>query len=217
MQIFGNPYSPPTRLVVNVARYLDLEFQYELIDLFKGEQHKPEYLEKNPKKKVPLIIESDGFQLSESYSIVRYLAEKNNRVDIYPTDPKQRAAIDMHLSLMNDLRINGQIYLTAKIVLPKIGKENIFPEIVTTNSKVNLDKIMKEYDTLLEGRNYVVGDSLTLADFNLFVLQYPLQYLLKEQLQVTHPNIYRFAQHLKEVYPVFAQDEKEFLEFLSNF
>jgi len=36
MIIYGNPYSPPARLVVNVARYIGLEFHYELIDLFKG-------------------------------------------------------------------------------------------------------------------------------------------------------------------------------------
>ena len=50
----------------------------------------PVFRKINPVGVVPVIDDGD-FRLRESNSIVRYLAEKHGRADLYPSDPKARA------------------------------------------------------------------------------------------------------------------------------
>jgi glutathione S-transferase len=39
-------------------------------------------------------LDDDGFRLGESNAILRYLAARENRDDLYPADPKARAGVD---------------------------------------------------------------------------------------------------------------------------
>ena len=74
----------------------------------------------NPMGRVPLLHESDGTILFESFAIGRYLCDKNGPSDLYPSDPKTRAIIDMHLGISNELRQQAQIYIGATIAGKKI-------------------------------------------------------------------------------------------------
>lgn len=97
MKIYGTPASPPSRLVVGLAKYLEVEHEYITVDLRNGEQLGEAYAKLNPNKKVPTLVQGD-FVLSESYAIARYLAatstsEKAEK--LYPKDAQRRALIDM--------------------------------------------------------------------------------------------------------------------------
>ena len=54
------------------------------------------YLAVNPIGGIP-TLDDDGFVLSESNAILRYLANREGRGDLYPTDPSGRARVDMML------------------------------------------------------------------------------------------------------------------------
>ena len=101
--------SPPSRLVLMTIRQLGLEnVQTKIVDLFKGEQHNPEYLKLNPLNKVPLLIDDD-FNITESRAIAQYLVESQNpESSLYPKDPKTRAMI------------NQRLYYDATIAFPRI-------------------------------------------------------------------------------------------------
>jgi glutathione S-transferase len=73
MKIYYGPLSPPSRLVVGVAKWLEIDFELVVVDLSKQEQLGEEYAKLNPNKKVPLLVDGD-FVLSESTAIIRYLA-----------------------------------------------------------------------------------------------------------------------------------------------
>ncbi len=56
----------------------------------------PAYVAVNPFGSVP-AINDDGFVLAESNTILRYLARRAQREDLYPADPQEAARIDQFL------------------------------------------------------------------------------------------------------------------------
>ena len=63
------------------------------VDLFKGEQKRPEYLALNPTGRIPTIVDRDGpggkpLVLTQSIAILIYLAERSGR--LLPVDPLER-------------------------------------------------------------------------------------------------------------------------------
>ena len=108
MKIYGHQISPPARMVRRVAAYLCVEHEYVIVDILKSEHRQPEYKEKNPNLKIP-ILEDGDFTLYESIAIIRYLADTFDKSEtLLPKDPKQRALVNMHLAVLNDVRYSGQ-------------------------------------------------------------------------------------------------------------
>ncbi len=73
-----------------------------------GEQHRPDYLDVNPQKLVP-VLEADGRRITQSLAIIQYLDERHPEPPLLPADDSGRArvralalavACDMH-PLMN--------------------------------------------------------------------------------------------------------------------
>lgn len=77
------------------VRNLGLNIQVKHIDIYKGEQHSPEFLRINPLNQVPAYAEG-GFLLAESKAIATYLANSSKSF-LYPSDCKKRALIDAKL------------------------------------------------------------------------------------------------------------------------
>jgi glutathione S-transferase len=64
-----------------------------LVDLMQGAQMKNEYLVINPNHAVPSYREGDDFLLTESSTILKYIARKFDS-PCYPKDLKARARVD---------------------------------------------------------------------------------------------------------------------------
>jgi glutathione S-transferase len=66
-----------------------------------GENRSPEYLKMNPQGLIPCIVDnnSDGFVLSESTAILKYICNTQKSVPehFWPKDEKQRALTDQFL------------------------------------------------------------------------------------------------------------------------
>ncbi|XP_042862677.1 glutathione S-transferase 1-1-like isoform X3 [Penaeus japonicus] len=90
--------SPFCRSVLLTARALGIEFNMKEINIFKGEQHQPEYLAINPQHNVPTMVDGDVV-LWESRAILTYLVSRYGGKDnsLYPEDPKVRARVDSML------------------------------------------------------------------------------------------------------------------------
>lgn len=72
---------------------LALPYNVHPIDISKGDQFSPEYVEVNPNSKIPAIVDSDGpdgkpIRVFESGAILIYLAEKTGK--LMPKDPRGR-------------------------------------------------------------------------------------------------------------------------------
>ena len=79
--------TPNGRKVSIALEELGVPYEVHAIDLAAEEQHRPEFLERNPNHKIP-VLEDDGLVIWESGAILLYLAEKHSR--LLPADPRGR-------------------------------------------------------------------------------------------------------------------------------
>ncbi len=88
---------------INVRKLLwlcgELGLDYEREDWGQGfrDAKAPEYLALNPNGLVPVVRDGD-FVLWESDAIVRYLAQKHGRDDLYPAELRERAVVEQWMN-----------------------------------------------------------------------------------------------------------------------
>jgi GST-like protein len=71
-------HTPNPLKVVLLLEELELPYQLVPVDMFKGEQHRPEYRAINPNGKVPALVDGD-VTVFDSNAILLHLAEKSQR------------------------------------------------------------------------------------------------------------------------------------------
>ena len=93
LKIYGRANSINVRKVLWLVDEIGIPFERE--DWGRGFQPltNPAFLAINPLALIP-AIDDDGFILSESNTILRYLAAKHGRADLLPADLKARARIE---------------------------------------------------------------------------------------------------------------------------
>ena len=93
LKVYGRANSINVRKVLWMLGEVGLEYERE--DWGRGFRptEEPEFRKINPVGVVPVIDDGD-FRLRESHTIVRYLAAKHERTDLYPKDIRTRATIE---------------------------------------------------------------------------------------------------------------------------
>ena len=154
--------TPNARKACAVARHLNLPVEYVRIDLAKGEQRAPEFLAINPNGKVPALHDGEA-KVWEASAVMCYLARKAGS-DLWPGDARQ---IDVmrwsswshdHFS-----RHAGALFFQTRIK-PLLGMGDPDPAAVgeATGFLQQFGAVLNDH---LAGRRYLVGGTLTLADF----------------------------------------------------
>lgn len=93
--LYHSPYSPFSRSVLLLCRYLKLNVEVKELDLLEDEQMSPEFIAINPQHCVP-TLDDNGFILWESRAILNYLAESKGR-HLVPESPKEKAILNQRL------------------------------------------------------------------------------------------------------------------------
>jgi glutathione S-transferase len=161
LKIYGHFFSTPSLKVLMTANALGLEYEYHLINLSEGEQHSEEYSKINPLGKVP-CIDDDGFILTESNSIVKYLCQKHHSV-LYPEDLTQRAVINEWIdrSAIHLYQGIGKLFYN-RMLKPSQGIESNEEEI--KEGIEILGRYLPVFETALSSSTHIAGNELTLAD-----------------------------------------------------
>jgi glutathione S-transferase len=162
MKLYTNLFSPNARKVHAVAHELAIELDVRTVDLRAGEQRTPEYLALNPNGKVPTLVDGDTI-MWESNAILCYLAGKKD-TGLWPKSDERYDILrwmfwdSNHLS--NALnRLFGQKFF---------NRANPDQGIIDRAAK-DFRKYATILDTNLSGKEYVTGNTLTLADFTIGV------------------------------------------------
>ncbi|HEY8586726.1 MAG TPA: glutathione S-transferase family protein [Rhodanobacter sp.] len=92
MKLYYHPASTVSRIVMLFAAEEGIALDYQPVDLTTGAHHQPGYLALNPNGLVP-TLDDDGFLLTESGAIIRYLAAKTGSA-AYPAELQARARVD---------------------------------------------------------------------------------------------------------------------------
>ena len=168
LTIHGRTNSSNVQKVLWALREMDVPFERRDAGGAFGVVDTPEYKAMNPNSRVP-TMEEDGFVLWESNAIVRYLAGRHGAGSLCPADARVRADADRWMDWQQTT------------VAPQITP--IFWNLVRTPEpdrnpaaieagRLGMIPLMQIMDRRLADRNYMVGDSLTMADIPLGVMVY---------------------------------------------
>ena len=99
MKLYMHPVSMTTRPVRLFIAENNIPVEEVFIDLMTGQHLQPPYSGINPNCLVPMI-DDDGFKLTESSAILKYLADKIGS-PAYPKDLKKRAKVNEIMDWIN--------------------------------------------------------------------------------------------------------------------
>jgi GST-like protein len=180
IELYAGP-TPNGRKVAIMLEETGLEYQNHLIDILKGDQLTPEFLEINPNNKQPAIIDRDGpggesLTLWESCAILVYLARKTGC--LLPTEACAEAKVMQWLFFQaaNQGPMGGQ-YAHFRFY----AKERI-PYAVERYDNEN-NRLFGVMDRHLENREYFAGD-YSIADISL--LPYAQTMLIRSHTERPH-------------------------------
>ncbi|ROZ88022.1 glutathione S-transferase family protein [Gordonia sp. OPL2] len=161
--------SPNARKILIALEELGLEYNIKWTDITAGDQFAEEYVEVNPNSKVPAIVDCDGpdgrpLPLFESGAILIYLAEKTGK--LLPADPVLRyeTIAWVFWQVANQGPMAGQAAHFSTYA-PKAGHDIPYARGRYANE---INRVYKVLDDHLEDREYIVGDSYTIADIASF-------------------------------------------------
>ena len=153
--------------------------EYEEVDMW-GNKGTPEFLAKAPADLTPLL-EEEGLprgSLWESCAIMQYLCNKHGLDRFYPTDPAERAMNDSAM-----FYLIGTFYpLVARATYPTLGFPQYPGEAATSDADDDVKAKAQQDATdalavpleafhsfFLEGKQFIGGDSPSIADIRLAV------------------------------------------------
>jgi glutathione S-transferase len=148
---------------------LGVEFEPVTVNLIAGDHRRAEFLAINPAGKLPVLVDGDAV-LTESVAIVLYLGEKYPQKGFIPADFSARAQL-MRWLLFTTTELEQPLWRIARHTA-------IYPEDKRLPGEVALARedfaaMAEVLDQHMKKREYVVGDTVTAADF---VLAYTLDW-----------------------------------------
>ena len=163
MKLYFNPLSPNVRRVRLTAAVLGIALDEKKLDFAKGEHKSPEYLALNPNGAVPTLVDGE-FVLTESRAIMQYLASKKPESGLLPRDEAARADVTRwqfwdgsHFSPnLSTLVFEKVLKAMMGLGEPDSGK--------IQDALTNFRRFAAVLNKRLEGKQYLVGNALTLAD-----------------------------------------------------
>lgn len=164
LTIFGHPVSGPSNKVRYTCEYLDIDYEWQEIDIQSGEGRREDYLEIHPAGKVP-AMDDDGFVLFESRAICEYLIDREES-ELLPDDSRQRGTVNqwMDFTVQHVYRAVTKVVFN-RVFAPEMGKK--VDERSLEEGLDWLDRFLPIVDEQLSEGQYFVGDRLTLADLTL--------------------------------------------------
>ncbi|MGZ3421054.1 MAG: glutathione S-transferase family protein [Polyangiales bacterium] len=97
--LYESPLSSNAQKVRFLLAELELAYESREVAMFGVGTRSPEYLEINPFGLLPTLIDND-FVLTESNTILRYVAETKGGEELYPRSPRLRAGVDRMLDVL---------------------------------------------------------------------------------------------------------------------
>ena len=167
MKLYMHPVSMTSRPVRLFISEHNIPVEEVTVDLMKGDHYKPPFTTINPNRQVP-VLEDEGFRLTESSAILKYLADKVSS-PAYPKDLKQRAKVNEMMDWLNTQFYREYGY---GFIYPQIFPNNKRPTDAAQKaclewSKERAQNWMKLLDQHWIGpkNQYLCGNQITIADY----------------------------------------------------
>ncbi|HXF54779.1 MAG TPA: glutathione S-transferase family protein [Hyphomicrobiaceae bacterium] len=159
MKIYGDIISGNCLKVKYTADHLRLPYRWVAVDIMRGETRTRDFLGMNPMGQVPVIELDDGRHLAQSNAIIRYLARGSG---LLPEDPYLAARVDEVLFWE---QYSHEPYIAVcRFHMKYLGKPKHTREPYRVQRGEAALDLMQQ---LLEGRDWFVGGTMTIADIAL--------------------------------------------------
>ena len=164
-----NSIGPNPHVVRMFIAELGLNLEMIEIDLMAGENRQEAHLKRNPSGQMPALELDNGQCLAEITVICEYLDEINGYSDLIGKTPEDRAETKMWVRRI-DLQIiepltNGFRYSEGYELFKE--RLHLIPQ-AADDLKAIAQERLEWLDGQLEGKQYICGDRLTLADIMLY-------------------------------------------------
>ncbi len=160
LKIYGRANSSNVRKVLWTCGEIGLDFERE--DWGRGFRpaSDPVYRALNPFERVPTVSD-DGYIMRESHAIIRYLAAKHERRDLYPDDLKLRVVVDTWMDWVGSEIGAPMRTVFHGMVVKAPGYESA---AMIAKAQGDWNKLMGTLDGELGKGPFVAGETFTLGD-----------------------------------------------------
>ncbi len=177
---------------------LGLSYESTKVDMAAGDHKKPEYLAINPAGQVP-AMSYDGFILTESAAICRYLAEKHDPSFLGETPEERATALRWELFVLLDIDKN-----LLPFAFRKWGRQ--VGEATLAHAQAELDRYLPVLEGRLAAQPYLAGGRFTVADV---VARSSFRYAETGDVDLSsYPSVAAWMKRCEER-PAFAAASKE--------
>ena len=155
----GSTYVRTVKMLLSEKQFTD--FEQIPINVLSGEPKQPEHLARHPFGKVP-VLDHDGLRILETSAIVRYLNDVLPGKSLVPATPKDRARMNMLVSLVDSYGYSA--------LVGGIAAYHLFPDFVGGKNEAmrqagiaNARKVI-EFAMKTKGASDFIAGELSLAD-----------------------------------------------------
>jgi glutathione S-transferase len=194
MKLYVLPGSLNSRKPLAVIHHLDLPV--EIVPVTVAELHAPAFRAINPNAMAPALVDG-AVKLWESNAIGVYLSECTDDMSLFPRNATQRLDI-LRWLYWEAIHFNGAIgtmvFETVVKLLNDLGETDM-PAVA--RAERDFHRFAPVLDAHLADRKYVVGDTLTYADFAVASCE-----PYRDRLPVSfaaYPNILRFYDRIADL------------------
>lgn len=167
MKLYYHPISTTSRPVVQLCQENDIQCELVVVDLLTGEHMKEPFSDLNANCLVP-VLDDDGWVLTESSSILKYLAEKH-ALPVYPAELRPRAKVNEIMDWFNSNFYRDYGY---QLIYPQLFAHHMRQPEDANTATINWGRdkshhwlTILDQHVLDDGRAYLCGEALTIADY----------------------------------------------------
>jgi glutathione S-transferase len=161
-ELHGIALSGPTYKVGLLLTLAGEPFDYVHVNMMQGEHKQPPHLSRQRYGQVPLLIDrNNGRNLCQSAAIMEYLADMTGKFGGANLDERLQVREWMYWDFD---RLASNVYRARAI---RLGIRPAGPEVLEF-SMAGGNAALKVLDEHLAGRNWIVGEGVTIADIDVY-------------------------------------------------
>lgn len=163
--LYGPGYSTYTRAARIAMEEKGVDYDLVEVDILGGGMP-DEHLARQPFGKVP-AFEHDGLALHETAAIMRYVDEAFDGPSLQPADAAARARMTQIISMIDSYTYPCTVHdlVIQRLVTPMLG--GTADESIIEAALPEVEKSMRQYESMLGDHEYLTGNTFSLADIHL--------------------------------------------------
>ena len=164
MKLYGAPKPAPNPRRVRIfLAEKGIDLPETPVNMMKREHKSPEFRAKNSMGQLPTLELDDGTTISETVAICRYLDETNPGMSMFGTTPLEKALVDQWIRRV-EFTVMTPVGMYWRHAHPRTAALlTQFKDFGESNAET-YKGAQKYLDRELEGHQFVVGDTYTMAD-----------------------------------------------------